>query len=405
MADNVTIPASGNGTATPVVATDDVGGVHYQKVKLDVGADGASTPVTGSVPTQGDVAHDAVDVGNPVKIGGKYTSIPGTVADGKRVDALFDGNGRLGVAPGNPSGASDAYGNAFLVELQAGDGSPGPLITGPLVFNGTTWDRQRGDAANGTDVDVTRLPSGTVAGASSLPSGTNNIGDVDVLTVPSPLSTAGNGTAATAHRVTIASDSTGQVAVASIAAGTNNIGDVDVLTVPSPLSTAGNGTAATAHRVTLASDSTGQVAVASIAAGNNNIGDVDVLSLPAIPAGTNNIGDVDVLSLPAIPAGNNNIGDVDVASTPKSGTATLSNVASSATSVTLLSSNASRLGATIVNDSTQNLFVKFGTTASSTSYTVLMIPNAYYEIPFAYTGRVDGIWASANGNARVTELT
>lgn len=42
MADNVTIPASGTGTATPVVATDDVGGVHYQKVKLDLGGDGAS---------------------------------------------------------------------------------------------------------------------------------------------------------------------------------------------------------------------------------------------------------------------------------------------------------------------------------------------------------------------------
>jgi len=42
MADNLTIPASGTGTATPVVATDDVAGVHYQRVKLDGGADGAA---------------------------------------------------------------------------------------------------------------------------------------------------------------------------------------------------------------------------------------------------------------------------------------------------------------------------------------------------------------------------
>jgi len=34
MADNVTIPATGTGTATPVVATDDIGGIHYQYVKL-----------------------------------------------------------------------------------------------------------------------------------------------------------------------------------------------------------------------------------------------------------------------------------------------------------------------------------------------------------------------------------
>jgi hypothetical protein len=46
----------------------------------------------------------------------------------------------------------------------------------------------------------------------ALPAGTNNIGDVDVLTVPAPLSTTGNGTAATALRVTVASDSTGTIA-------------------------------------------------------------------------------------------------------------------------------------------------------------------------------------------------
>ena len=47
----------------------------------------------------------------------------------------------------------------------------------------------------------------------SLPSGTNNIGDVDVLTVPAPLSTTGGGTEAAALRVTMASDSTGVVSV------------------------------------------------------------------------------------------------------------------------------------------------------------------------------------------------
>lgn len=62
-----------------------------------------------------------------------------------------------------------------------------------------------GDAANGLDVDVTRLPA--------LAAGTNNIGDVDVLTVPAPLSTTGGGTEATALRVTLASNSTGVLAV------------------------------------------------------------------------------------------------------------------------------------------------------------------------------------------------
>ncbi len=29
----------------------------------------------------------------------------------------------------------------------------------------------------------------------------------------------------------------------------------------------------------------------------------------------------------------------------------------------------------------------------------------YYETPFNYTGALTGIWAAANGNARVTGLT
>lgn len=90
-------------------------------------------------------------------------------------------------------------------------------------------------------------------------------------------------------------------------------------------------------------------------------------------------------------------------------TATSTNVASSASNVNLLALNTARKGATIYNDSTQILYLKLGTTASTTSYTVQLAPaggtNSYYEIPFGYTGNIDGIWASANGNARIVELT
>jgi hypothetical protein len=37
MVDNVTVPTTGTGTATPVIATDDVGGVHYQRFKISNG--------------------------------------------------------------------------------------------------------------------------------------------------------------------------------------------------------------------------------------------------------------------------------------------------------------------------------------------------------------------------------
>ncbi len=95
----------------------------------------------------------------------------------------------------------------------------------------------------------------------------------------------------------------------------------------------------------------------------------------------------------------------------RSSTGTPANVASSNTSVTVLAANANRLGATVTNDSTAILYLLLATSAASTSnYTVQLAGSttggvAYYEVPFNYTGQLTGIWASANGNARVTELT
>lgn len=84
--------------------------------------------------------------------------------------------------------------------------------------------------------------------------------------------------------------------------------------------------------------------------------------------------------------------------------AAISSVASSASNINLLASNANRKMAAIYNDSTATLYVKLGATASTSSYTVQLISGAYYELPVpAYSGQIDGIWATANGNARITE--
>lgn len=89
-----------------------------------------------------------------------------------------------------------------------------------------------------------------------------------------------------------------------------------------------------------------------------------------------------------------------------SGTSAVTSVASSITSVSLLAVNNSRRMATFYNDSTAVLYLKLGATASTTSYTVQLVAGAYYELPWkAYTGAIDGIWAAANGNVRITELT
>lgn len=89
----------------------------------------------------------------------------------------------------------------------------------------------------------------------------------------------------------------------------------------------------------------------------------------------------------------------------RAASSSVSSVAGSASSVSLLASNANRLGATIYNDSSAALYVKLGTTASTSSFTVKLAQDDYYEVPGNYTGAIDGIWASATGNARITELT
>lgn len=88
-----------------------------------------------------------------------------------------------------------------------------------------------------------------------------------------------------------------------------------------------------------------------------------------------------------------------------SATATLANVASSVSVVTLQAANTARRGWTVYNDSTAVLYVKFGAGASATSYVVQLAAGGYYEMAAPiFTGIITGIWAAANGNARVTEL-
>jgi len=86
-------------------------------------------------------------------------------------------------------------------------------------------------------------------------------------------------------------------------------------------------------------------------------------------------------------------------------TSAVTSVPSSATSVTILASNSNRKGATVYNNSTRRLYIKLGATASTTSFSVLLFANSYWEVPAFYTGVIDGIWDSVNGAALVTEVT
>ena len=261
MADNV-LPS-----VDPNVATDDVSGVHFQKVKIADGTADSSTIVPATTPAdgaaaevalatkgyamlwngstwdrvpgntsgqfvQGPVAHDAPVGGNPVLMGayastGAPTNV--TAGDAVRLWAALDGALAVNVkSMPSPTSVSaigsishDGAASSYIPVLVGGyANAAAPADVSNDVDAVRAWYLRNGaqatvltaagalvggDATNGLDVDVTRLPA--------LPTGTNNIGDVDVLTVPAPLSTTGGGTEATALRVTVANDSTGLLGV------------------------------------------------------------------------------------------------------------------------------------------------------------------------------------------------
>lgn len=79
-------------------------------------------------------------------------------------------------------------------------------------------------------------------------------------------------------------------------------------------------------------------------------------------------------------------------------------ISGATTSLTLKASNTGRIRATIYNNSTQNLYVKEGATASATSYTYLLGSGDLVIID-DYVGQVDGVWNGVNGSAQVSEVT
>ena len=155
---------------------------------------------------------------------------------------------------------------------------------------------------------VTAVDTGNVTISGALPAGTNNIGDVDVVSSVLPTGAATEATLASidgkitavdtsalATEVTLAALNakvtavdTGNVTISTaLPAGTNNIGDVDVVSSVLP-----TGAATETTLATLATEAT-------LSTLNGKVTAVDTGSVTistALPAGTNNIGDVDVVS-------------------------------------------------------------------------------------------------------------
>lgn len=155
-----------------------------------------------------------------------------------------------------------------------------------------TGTNQDADVKITLDGETINLPSGaaTAANQSTIIGHVDGIEtllgtiDADTSLMSSNLSTIAGAISGTEMQVDV-------VTLPSLPAGTNNIGDVDILTVPAPLNVTGGGTEASALRVTLASDSTGLISIddngGSITVDNNG-----TFAVQASQAGTWNIGTV-----------------------------------------------------------------------------------------------------------------
>lgn len=158
MADNVVLdPGAGGAT----IATDDDGIAQHQYVKVEFGGDGTFTKVT----TAAGLPTDPLD--RAARDLGKVDIAMGQVAHdaaAAAIDPVLIGGYASATAPTNVSANGDAVQQWHLL-----NGAQCVNVTAAGALIG-------GDAPNGLDVDVTRLPA--------LAAGTNNIGDVDVLTLP-----------------------------------------------------------------------------------------------------------------------------------------------------------------------------------------------------------------------------
>lgn len=218
MADNVTLPGAG-----AVVATDDDGAAQHQYVKVEFGADGTfskvatTTPLPVNLPSVVSTANSTTSVlaGGAVFTGTSedvsdfaqilvsvFTS-HASATDGLSVQQSSDGTnwdvtdvytiGATAAGQGKTFSFQPAakffrivYTNGATLQTsfrlqtvfhraptKASSQRPADAVSNEndfeqastfnMVFNGTTWDRQRGDITNGMDVDVTRIIPGTAA--------------------------------------------------------------------------------------------------------------------------------------------------------------------------------------------------------------------------------------------------
>jgi hypothetical protein len=235
MADNVVLNSGAGGETC---ATDDVAGVQHQVVKL---ADGTADSATRIAAGNGVAANSL-----RITLASDSTGVLAATQSGTWNVTNISGTVSL------PTGASTAAKQPALGT--AGTASADVISVQGIASMTPLLSAQSGTWNIGTVTAVTGITN-------ALPAGTNNIGDVDVLTVNGVAPAFGTGLrAATVQRVTIATDDVVPVSQSgswSLAANQSvNTAQINGVTV-----LMGNGASGTgAQRVTIANDSTGILA-------------------------------------------------------------------------------------------------------------------------------------------------
>ncbi len=106
-----------------------------------------------------------------------------------------------------------------------------------------------------------------------------------------------------------------------------------------------------------------------------------------------------------IPVDGSNV--IQPISPPYSNTCIISSVNATTSNTVILPSIAgvNRKGASFYLDSTDSCYLLFSTNiASSSNYSVKLLPNSYYELPYNYVGNINGIFTGTNGSLKVTEF-
>jgi hypothetical protein len=464
VADNVNIPATGTGDTTPIIAADDIGGVKHQRVKVEWGVDGSAVDASASNPLP--VAAVVTSSTLPTGASSETTNLASATALGTPTDAAATTTGSV-IAQlrriANTLAGSIGVTGTFWQATQPVSAAALPLPSGAstettlgtasttltaqsTLYGGVTETAPASDtASSGLNGRLQRIAQRLSSLIALVPTALGAHGGFVVEGVasgtPIPVSGSFAGTtdvtasgSITASAQSVTASSLNGLATATLQITGTFVGIMDIqgtvdgstwffltssldLTtgvpstgsqISSPCKIAVPVAGLSGFRVLSEGGWTSGTAVISMRV---SAASEYVALIQALPFGTSQIGGVTLFD----GSGSTRKAFVDttnrltVSASGVSITPALTQVAGSATSVTIIAANASRKASVIVNDSTATLYVAFAATCSAAAYTYKIAAGGTLELPVAgvaiYTGLISGIWSSATGNAVVTDMS